>query len=149
MVKVTSHLSAEDVEDGIIHPLAYLGNFLADALAEKAAETCQVDESQYNLVHWIDRQAARVRHRLAVTMQDAAKVTGNRKPNPKEPGPSKPNSNTIAAAIEASEHSIVSQGSIYACAVCFQNVSKSCRGSLIKNCSKLLVRPQKGWASER
>eukprot|EP00959_Pyramimonas_sp_CCMP1952_P043277 905682-Pyramimonas_sp.AAC.2 len=67
---ITSHLSAEEARANFVPPQHWLGNKLADELADEAARQAQLPPQDIAAVSYIDAEAAKVHeHLLAVATE--------------------------------------------------------------------------------
>ena len=125
VLKIESHLDRDhpEVVNGT-YPLAWIfGNDSADELAGEAAADAQLPASSVEAVKWVDALAAKVRTRLAVTLQDAAQKDPRRHAPPKPPKIKVPAAasrrTALDLALAASKHlPVLDEAGAYACRAC-------------------------------
>ena len=123
--KIESHLDRDhpEVVNGT-YPLAWVyGNDSADELAGEAAADAQLPASSVEAVKWVDALAAKVRTRLAVTLQDAAQKDPRRHAPPRPPKTKVPAAacrrTALDLALAASKHlPVLDKAGAYACRAC-------------------------------
>ena len=125
IVKVKSHLTSKDVEEGRIEERLWLGNSKADHWAGKGSEIYQVKPDFARDALTADLEASEIRARIV----EVVKMQPHSSPD-KEDNPARiyPNLNND---IKELGHTIVTQGARTCCDKCGQSWTKGTRAHLI------------------
>ena len=123
--KVESHQSAIEAINSGTPLISFIGNVVADRVAELAVEKLQLPYGDVASVEWGESIAARIRARGVSTFIDAVSKDPRVPPNDREARASKRRSQ-LHIALERSQHQAIHFGNRgrYRCKVCLGQVSR-------------------------